>query len=300
MCAFTTDWASNSPLDHSKFKDVPGAVRSVRIDLEDRLATILYGFTTSETLIGIKQGRFITIGSGACDTPTGTGSAGDILVLGKTTGGNVELFTSDVAGNELQLTQGGKIPLGISGRVANDTYLIGRNAADNANVNILKVNTANGVEFATHPSGPDTNPSGAFDYAPKGYVDKKTAGSVDLTTDVTGVLPDANGGTGEAGKIISVVQYTGNGTDDRTVAHGLVSAPGWVMIIKDATNGQDTAEVGCIWTAGSANDRSRSMGDGTTRTDAIKSVGATNVVLGDHGWVNDNNETYTMTCFKSQ
>lgn len=109
--AFTRDWSTSGAriLDHSKFKDLPGAARSIMVDLEDRLADILYGFTTTETFLGIKQGRFITIGTGDLDIPTGTGTAAAINVQGKTCSGKVELCTMDADGNEIQITSGGEI-----------------------------------------------------------------------------------------------------------------------------------------------------------------------------------------------
>ena len=194
-------WSETVPLDHSKFKDIPDAVRDVRTDLGDRLASLIYGFTVGEgtTPYGLKIGRLLTTGTGAGSTPPGTGSSAsvDIYARGNGTASAVELWAIDDDGNDIQLTKGGKIPLDLSARLANNGWLIGRNYADAANVNIVKVNTANAIELASHPYAPDTGPSASLQYAPKGYVDNKFP--VDLATPgtgITGVLPIANGGMG--------------------------------------------------------------------------------------------------------
>lgn len=53
---YSNDWTiTDNPADHSKFKDQPSHVRKLRTDIEERLADILYGFTSGETTVGIKQ-----------------------------------------------------------------------------------------------------------------------------------------------------------------------------------------------------------------------------------------------------
>jgi microcystin-dependent protein len=111
---FTRDWSAAGAriLDHLKFKSAPGEIRSVMVDLEDRLASILYGFTAGETIPGIKKGRFIKIGTGVQTTPPGTGAATSLDVYSRAdgTGSAVELYALDALGNETKLTAGGKIP----------------------------------------------------------------------------------------------------------------------------------------------------------------------------------------------
>ena len=175
---FNNDWSSAVPVDHTKFKSAPSAIRDIRIDLEDRLADILYGFTAGETYVGFKYGRFITLGTGAPSAPSGTGAATAMDVYARANGTNpaVELWCiGSGSAAEIQLTHKGKIPLDKSARLANNAYLIARNYADNANVNILKVNTANAIEIASHITAPDTSPSAALQLAPKGYVDAEIA-----------------------------------------------------------------------------------------------------------------------------
>ena len=109
--SFTSDWDNAEPIDHTKFKNLPGEVRDVRIDLEDRLNEILSGFVSGETIQGIKLGKFITIGTAAGSTPTGTGDAVTIDVYGRANGTAtaVELWSLDASGNECQITDGGSL-----------------------------------------------------------------------------------------------------------------------------------------------------------------------------------------------
>lgn len=109
---FTNNWSNASPIDHLKFKNYSAAIRDVKIDLEERLATILYGFTTGETFIGFKKGRFVWQGTAAPSAPPGTGLeiGYDLYSRKDGTGTPVELYGIDASGNECQLTKAGKIP----------------------------------------------------------------------------------------------------------------------------------------------------------------------------------------------
>lgn len=53
---YTNDWTTtDNPADHSKFKDQPSFIRKIRTDIEERLADLLYGFTSGDTVVGIKK-----------------------------------------------------------------------------------------------------------------------------------------------------------------------------------------------------------------------------------------------------
>lgn len=62
---FANDWSvTSNPADHSKFKDQPSFVRKLRTDIEERLAAIIYGFTSGEnTAPGFKQLSLLNQGS---------------------------------------------------------------------------------------------------------------------------------------------------------------------------------------------------------------------------------------------
>lgn len=246
--SFTSDWSNAAPVDHSKFKDIPGSVRDVRVDLEERLADIIYGFTSGETdvYLGLKKARLITIGTAAGTTPPGTGAATSIDVYARANGtdSSVELWAVDSDGNDVQLTKDGKIPLDVSGRLANDAYLIARNYAADDNVNILKVNTADAAEMASHLYAPDTAPSADLQYAPKGYVDNKFPVNIATPgTGITGVLPVANGGTGQSYMQAGSVSIGGSTTAQVTLSPAFPDTDYAVLLTYYKTDGAPGANV---------------------------------------------------------
>ena len=108
--ARTNDWVNTVPIDHTKFKAQPGHVRDVRIDIEDRLSSILYGFATSletENFNAFKKVPFMDWGTPS--TPAGTGSAAAYILFGSSHGGQVELFGIDSGANVMQFTSGGSV-----------------------------------------------------------------------------------------------------------------------------------------------------------------------------------------------
>jgi hypothetical protein len=53
---YSNDWTVvDNPADHSKFKDQPSFIRKIRTDIQERLADIFYGFTSGDTVVGLKQ-----------------------------------------------------------------------------------------------------------------------------------------------------------------------------------------------------------------------------------------------------
>ena len=56
--SFTTDWDESLLVDHSKFRDQPGGIRTLKVSLSDRLKSMIYGFTAGETDIGFKKVLF--------------------------------------------------------------------------------------------------------------------------------------------------------------------------------------------------------------------------------------------------
>ena len=187
---YTRDYSVDIPVDHTKFKTTPASTRNLRLDLQERLASILYGFTAGEVYSGIKLAEIITQGTGNNAAPTGTGNAAGFSVFGKTmtylTGSAVqtELFGIDKNSNVIQITKDGKLCLDNS-RLTNDTYILGRNSGNSANINIIKVNTGGSPEFGVHPVGPDTSHTADTEYVTKGYTDhfQHDHGGLDGLTD---------------------------------------------------------------------------------------------------------------------
>jgi len=111
---------------------------------------------------------------------------------------------------------------------------------------------------------------------------------------ITGTLPIASGGTAKTTKLISMKQYTGNGTNNTPIAHGLGATPDLVLIIRtDSAAGNAPAvwhsDMGAIvrWTSGGA------------AASEINSVDSVNVTLGT-GYVNLAAIPYVMFTFKTQ
>src|SRR3990167_9526068 len=101
---FTYDWAvTDNPADHSKFKDQPSFVRKVRTDLEERLAAILYGFTSGETTGGFKYANFRNQGGAP------PAKADGVVLFSKDVSAASELHIRHESAGIIALTSLGKI-----------------------------------------------------------------------------------------------------------------------------------------------------------------------------------------------
>ena len=116
----------------------------------------------------------------------GTGAVG-IPILGAQTVVEPELCYTDEIDRDVILTDKGKIALQ-NGRIPNNTYLIGRNAADDGDVNILKVNASDILEFATFPITPSAAPDADYEVANKKFVDDSISGCVLGAANISEVL----------------------------------------------------------------------------------------------------------------
>lgn len=119
---------------------------------------------------------------------TGSALAGTGILKSKDVGlGAIELAYIDESANETVLTKRGKIKLS-AGKLENNTWLIGSNAAGNADVNMIKVNASDLIEI---PAGAVLSTSAAptsdAAVANKKYVDDTVtaAGAVSIGTDQT-------------------------------------------------------------------------------------------------------------------
>ena len=101
--AFTNDYDTSIPVDHQKFIDVPGLIRTLKSDLAERLADMISGFTSGETTEGIKK---LIMRELSAD-PTAATDIGHLYC--KDVAGATELFYQDALGNVKQLTNGGKL-----------------------------------------------------------------------------------------------------------------------------------------------------------------------------------------------
>lgn len=199
--SFTRDWISSWILDHSKFKTQPSYVRGLMDDVGERLAAYLYGFSTGETFTGYKKVTLISIGTGSGDIPTGTGVQAAINLQGKTIDGKVELITIDADGNEIQFTSKGAF-------LANNAWLTGNLIGTSGNQNILKINTAGGIQMGKYLLLIDTGleealaaigtgPASDYLALPLGYLNQLVNDGIPIPT--VAALPTA--GTGNAGQL---------------------------------------------------------------------------------------------------
>ncbi len=138
--SYTRDWL-DIPIDHSKFKNQPSAVRDVRIDVADRIKNLIYGFISGETTEGFKKIPLYV-------QTTAPSTVADFIILyGKDASSKCEVHIADEDGNVIQATSRGYLYL-LKALLANNAYVLGRNAADDANLSLFKVNTAGDLELA--------------------------------------------------------------------------------------------------------------------------------------------------------
>jgi len=192
--SFNNDWDNSVPIDHTKFKNLPGEVRDVRIDLEDRLNTILSGFVSGETIQGIKLGKFITVGTGNASTPDGTGSAATLDVFVKTVDGGEELCLVNSSGNVLQFTTDAATKIvadevggyGVSTTaVESKIPIMGASGylPDNS-VDTTALKTTSGA-VSSASAGNQTLPGGAYGFYPQTKVDGGTTSAIYVSYNAT-------------------------------------------------------------------------------------------------------------------
>lgn len=100
--SFTRDYVITTPIDHTLNASWPDYDRRTKQDLQDRLATIVSGFVSGETVLGILNLPFI---AGA--TPSTV--TDQIQLYGKAVAGKTELHSKSEDGVESQLTSGGAL-----------------------------------------------------------------------------------------------------------------------------------------------------------------------------------------------
>lgn len=76
-------------------------------------------------------------------------------------------------------------------RLSNNSYMRARNAANSADINMLKVNASDVIEFASFPQKSGT-PSNNDDLANKSYVDTAVSGSVQVAKQAVVVVSTSN------------------------------------------------------------------------------------------------------------
>jgi len=199
--SYTRDWDESVPTNDNYGYDIDNYIRQLREDVAERLSSMVYGFVNGETSLedSIKDLNFYV------QTTPATPTASYGKVYAKTASGKAELHWLDQDGDEVQLTDGGKINYAAITVTAdsitqamiqldNNSSLIGRNAADDGDVELIKANASDEAELPTKTIVADTSemassaaPTTDAGISNKKYVDDSVA-AIAVGTPVTGSL----------------------------------------------------------------------------------------------------------------
>jgi len=170
MLGFTDDWSDILPIDHTKFKAVPGAVRDVRLAVSERLAAFLSGFTAGETAVGIKSGVFLVQGSDPAAV------ADQIKLYSVDLGGKTGLKIIDEDGNTITLIELGKLILD-DGRLRNDIHLRSIDTAGSGTIDLIKSRNDKATLPDTAQMASNAAPTADEMISNKKYVDDQITGT---------------------------------------------------------------------------------------------------------------------------
>lgn len=192
----TRNWNEASVTNATAANTIDTEINNVRTDVRERMA-VDHEWDSSDSgassLAEIGQHTKITFAAPIASPTAGT-NTGFVFIKDVVTGTNTtaELHFLDENDNELQMTVEGKFNVGGNIvadavdqddiRLENDSYLTGRNNADDGDINIVKVNTSDTLTFGAVCTLPDTSAL-ATDGAPvadaqisnKKYVDDTVA-----------------------------------------------------------------------------------------------------------------------------
>ena len=197
--AFTRNWQESAPSGNTMTVDeIDDYNLNLRIDMSERLKTLIYGFIAGENdgYPGFKNAIFKQQAA-APDTP----NADEIAFYAKDDGSACGWFAKQEDGRVKQVLKksGSALVLNCDAsdygansvgaaamRLANDAYLRARNNAGDGDINILKVGTDDKLSVAPVTTLPDTSqlatsaaPTADAQIANKKYVDDKTAAITD-------------------------------------------------------------------------------------------------------------------------
>lgn len=196
--AWTYDYNKTTPPDTGESPRLGASrIRELKNALQERLNVCVYypytGNEVSDTCAG--EIRRLLFHEPIETTPTVAASHGDLRL--KDFDGKAELTWTDEDEHEVQLTSGGYLNGAVllansvdedAVRLSNDSYLTGRNNADDGDVNIFKVNTSDGLTLGAVTTLPDTSklatsgaPAADEQIANKKYVDDQIAAIPDTS-----------------------------------------------------------------------------------------------------------------------
>jgi len=163
----TTSWDETSPAGSDALNQGDNSIRLVKTSIREVIA-VDHKFGSSGSDVDNGKHNWVSL---LAQADIGTGAAGKPILGAQTVAGKGELLFTDVDNNDVQLTSLGKLYLD-AGRISNNVWLIARNAANSANVNLIKANASDAVEL---PDGATLSsaaaPTANAQIANKKYVD---------------------------------------------------------------------------------------------------------------------------------
>ena len=137
------------------------------------------------------------------------------------------------------------------------------------------------------------SPQGAGSALDADKLDAQEGSFYQALANATGTLTVANGGTNQTTTGLAfggkVIHYTGDGNDDRDIAHGLGRTPIYVLVCKTTAESQGPV----FWTTGQPAGTSRAFNGGFL-SNQIQAVDGTNVQMGSSSDVNQSSKEYDM------
>jgi len=189
MGTFTRDWDESTPTNLTEAHQIDDYLKYRVVDVAERLKAMFYGFTAGENSDEASVKYLNLKNQSSVDVP----SSGYSRFYSKDVGGVSEIFAQNDEGDEVQLTDDGKlnysaltIPAdGIDQthiELANDAYLVGANEAGDGDVSLIKAgrNEADDDDVALLPDAArlasNAAPTEDTQLTNKKYVDDQLAG----------------------------------------------------------------------------------------------------------------------------
>lgn len=225
------------------------------------------------------------------------GTVTTATINGGTITGITDLVVADGGTGVSTLTDGGILIGNGTGAIvatavlADGEILVGDGTTDPVAESGATLRTSIGVAIGTDVQAYDAD---LDDLADGSLTGSKIGTGISGSNITTGTVGVAYGGTGQTTTGLAfggkVVNYTGNGADDRNIAHGLGRTP--IIVIIHKTNTDTLGPE--LWTTNMQATYSRDISNGAPGTDKIQSVDGTNVQVGTSAQVNANGVGYDM------
>lgn len=237
MAAPSTSWDETSPAGSDPLNQGDNSIRAAKTQIRE-VIDVDHKFNSSGTDADNGCHDQVTLLEKA---DLGTGAVGKTILGSQTVSGKGELTYTDEDNNDVVLTKLGKLYLD-AGRVSNNVNLIARNAANSADINMIKVNASDVVEIPdtavlSSANAPTTNPQ----IANKKYVDDQNTTQTTALT-IASILDYGTSASASTSKTQSALKVA-YGTlsiaaSSNTAISNLpfTSSSSYVIIITQSTN----------------------------------------------------------------